>query len=61
MPGYMLSRGGKRRGLYGSDGEIKIEGMEGNEELKKSLSEDTENKEGSHAERGQRSTRLATA
>ena len=34
MPGYMLSRAAKA--AYGSDGEIKIEGMEGNEELKKS-------------------------
>ena len=34
MPGYMLSRAAKA--AYGSDGEVKIEGMEGNEELKKS-------------------------
>ena len=34
MPGYMLSRAAKA--AYGSDGETKIEGMAGNEELKKS-------------------------
>ncbi len=34
MPGYMLSRAAKA--AYGSEGETKIEGMAGNEELKKS-------------------------
>ena len=34
MPGYMLSRAAKA--AYGSDGETKIEGIAGNEELKKS-------------------------